>query len=756
VLTPRPIRPAGTPSFPLLESKLQPPTYRGETVPRVALVERLQHARRIPAVVIEAPAGYGKTTLATQWLASDRRAVGWYSIDEADNDPVVFMTYLAAALTACGAEPALNTVGGSTAASLKAMVAEVVRAFSTVPAPAVLVLDNVHLLRNRTALRALTELLAQVPPGSQIAVLTRNARGLPIADLEADGDVVQVGEAELRLNDAEAAALVSSAGLHLASDELRALNERCEGWPTGLYLMALAGKPGLDKPRLDADAGVGVDRFIKDYFRVELLDEIHPDDREFLLGAAAVDPVTARLCNAMLERKDSAARLDGLARANLFISTVEGDERWYRIHVLLREMLQAELELRSPGRLAALRRRAAAWHIANRDTESAIECSIAAEDLNTAAGLIATAAHETWWSGRTETVSRWLTKIDEPRVLAANPAAAVVGAALMANGGRPQMAERWARSALAAPPDTVMTDGSAASAWQDNLRAFLCLDGVDAMEAGATRAQGSLASGSPLAPNLPLLRGFALLLRGEPERAASWFKETIDIASTVGATVAASVASATLSLLAAAGHDTHEAELRAREAEDVMHASNIDGYVTSTIVHVATARVALLQGRRAAARAAAGRADELVPQLTYAIPWLATYSRLELAHVHLALEMPARAHTLLHEIDEILSIRPNLGIVGGRADDLRRSLDAGRSPDDGWASTLTPAEARLLPLLASYLSFREIAERLEISRNTVKTQAIAVYRKLDVSSRSEAVQRARELGLVGAESPQSG
>jgi LuxR family maltose regulon positive regulatory protein len=751
VLAPRSIVPVGTPAFPLLESKLQPPTYRGETVLRTALVERLQHARRVPAVVIEAPAGYGKTTVATQWLAHDRRAVGWYSIDESDNDPVVFMTYLASALTACGAEPALNTARGSTATSLRAMIAEVVRAFSSLPTAAVLVLDNVHLLRNRTALRALSELFAHVPPGSQIAVITRNARGLPVGDLDADGRVVHVGVAELRLNDAEAAALVSSAGLQLAGDELSAVNERCEGWPTGLYLMALAGKP-----RLEVDASVGVDRFIKDYFRVELLDQIHPDDREFLLGAAAVDPINARLCNAMLERKDSAARLDGLARANLFISTVEGDERWYRIHVLLREMLQAELELRAPGRLADLRRRAAAWHTSTGDVESAIECAIAAEDLNTAAGLIATAAHATWWSGRTATVSRWLTTIDEPRVLAANPAAAVVGAALMANGGRPQMAERWARSALEAPPDTVMTDGSSASAWQDNLRAFLCLDGVDAMEAGATRAQGSLANGSPLAANLPLLRGFALLLRGEPERAASWFKETIDIASTVGATVAAAAASATLSLLAAANHDTHEAELRAREAEEVMRAANIDGYITSTIVHVASARVALLQGRRAAARAAVGRADELVPQLTYAIPWLATYVRLELAHIHLALEMPARAHTLLREIDEILSVRPNLGIVEDRADDLRRSLDAGRSPDDGWASTLTPAEARLLPLLASYLSFREIAERLEISRNTVKTQAIAVYRKLDVSSRSEAVQRARELGLVGAESSRSG
>jgi LuxR family maltose regulon positive regulatory protein len=750
VLTPRSLVPVVGPAFPLLESKLRPPTHRAETVPRLALVERLQHTRRTPAVVIEAPAGYGKTTLAAQLLATDRRPAGWYSIDESDNDPVVFMTYLVAALGACGAEPALNTVRGSTAGALKAMVAETVQAFSSLSAPAVLVLDNVHLLRSRTALRALTELLAHVPVGSQVAIVTRNARGLPIAGLEEDGRVVHVSVDELRLNDAEAAALVATAGLKLTKDELHSLNERCEGWPTGLYLVALAGKPPLE------DAHPGVDRFIKDYFRVELLDQMHPDDREFILGAAAVDPINPRLCNAMLERRDSAARLEGLARANLFISAIEGDERWYRLHVLLREMLQAELELRAPGRLAELRRRAAAWHTAAGDVESAIDCAIAAEDLNAAAELIATAALATWWSGRTATVARWFTTIDEPRVLAANPAAAIIGAALMANDGRPQMAERWADSAFHASPKTVMPDGSAASVWQDNLRAFLCRDGIDAMEAGATRAQGSLADGSPLAPSLPLLRGFALLLRGEPERAAAWFKETIDVAGTVGATVSAAVAAATLSLLAASDHDTHEAELRARQAEDVMHAANTDGYVTTAIVHVATARVALLQGRRAAARAAAGRADELVPQLTYAIPWLATYVRLELAHLHLALEMPARAHTLLHEIDDILAARPDLGLVAERADELRRSLDAGRSPDDGWASTLTPAEARLLPLLASYLSFREIAERLEISRNTVKTQAIAVYRKLDVSSRSEAVQRARELGLVGAEPPHFG
>jgi LuxR family transcriptional regulator, maltose regulon positive regulatory protein len=750
MLSPRPITPAGSPAFPLLESKLRPPSHHAETVPRTALVERLLRARRIPVVLIEAPAGYGKTTLVTQWLDADRRPFGWYSIDESDNDPVVFLTYLAAALNDCGSKVVLNAAGAPSPQALKAMVAEVARGFSSLPSPAVLVLDNVHVLRNRSALRALIEFLSRVASGSQVAVVTRNTPGLPMADLQAKGRLVRIGVEELRLNDTEAAGLVEAAGLELGGDDVRVLNERCEGWATGLYLIALAGEP-----RLDRHAGIGVDRYIRDYFRLELLDQIHPEDREFLLGAAAVDPISARLCDAMLDRADSAAKLEALARANLFISAVEGDDRWYRVHALLREMLQAELELRAPGRLAALRTRAAQWHESEGDIESAIECTIAADDLNGAAALISTVAHATWWSGRTETVTRWLTTIDDPRILAANPAAAVVGAALMANGGRPQMAERWARAAFDSPVTVVMTDGSSASAWLDNLRAFLCLDGVDAMEAGATRAQGSIADGSPLAPNLPLLRAFALLLRGEPNRAEAWFKETIDVASTIGATVGASVAYAALSLMAAARHDVHEAEQRAREAESVMVAANLDAYVTSAIVHVASARVALLHGSRASAHAAAARADELVPQLTYAIPWLATYVRLELAHVHLALDTPARAQTLLREIDEILAVRPDLGIVTARAAELRRNLDAGRSPDDGWSSTLTPAEARLLPLLASYLSFREIADRLEISRNTVKTQAIAVYRKLDVSSRSEAVARARELGLVGAETSRS-
>jgi LuxR family maltose regulon positive regulatory protein len=225
----------------------------------------------------------------------------------------------------------------------------------------------------------------------------------------------------------------------------------------------------------------------------------------------------------------------------------------------------------------------------------------------------------------------------------------------------------------------------------------------------------------------------------------------MDAALAVGAAVGASIALASTSLLAAGRGDVREARVLASRASEVMDEAQLDDYVTSAVVYTAAGRVALADGARAAAHEAAERADRLVPQLTYALPWLAVFARLELAHLHLALDNPARARELLEDVDGIFVERPDLGVLGDRNARLRHDLDAGRSDDDGWVSAFTPAELRLLPLLASYLSFREIAERLEISRNTVKTQAIAVYRKLDVSSRSEAVARARELGLVRAD-----
>jgi LuxR family maltose regulon positive regulatory protein len=174
----------------------------------------------------------------------------------------------------------------------------------------------------------------------------------------------------------------------------------------------------------------------------------------------------------------------------------------------------------------------------------------------------------------------------------------------------------------------------------------------------------------------------------------------------------------------------------------------MEDYVPAAISLAARARLALETRQTASARKLLVRAMRMRPQLSHAIPWFAVQTRVELARAHLALADVEGARTLLREAEDVFQHRPDLGTLRQQAQELRGQMANVAGLNDGWASTLTAAELRLLPLLTTHLSFREIAERLYVSRNTVKSQAISVYRKLDASSRSEAIERAVELGLV--------
>jgi LuxR family maltose regulon positive regulatory protein len=242
--------------------------------------------------------------------------------------------------------------------------------------------------------------------------------------------------------------------------------------------------------------------------------------------------------------------------------------------------------------------------------------------------------------------------------------------------------------------------------------------------------------------------GFAYRLLGDDERATETLGRTAELALRDGASAISAMSLAELSLLAAARNDVEAADTHGRRAVAAVDAAGIDNYAAAAHARVARARASLMRGWRAAARDDLVAADRIAARTPSSYSWLAVTILLELAHLHLAFDDPGRASELLDEIADISGDAPDLGALGARVDRLRHDLDVGRSRDDGWASVLTAAELRLLPLLASHFSFREISQRLGISRNTVKTQAIAVYRKLEVSSRSEAVRTARERGLL--------
>jgi LuxR family maltose regulon positive regulatory protein len=262
-------------------------------------------------------------------------------------------------------------------------------------------------------------------------------------------------------------------------------------------------------------------------------------------------------------------------------------------------------------------------------------------------------------------------------------------------------------------------------------------------------ADGALAGLSPTGkwyPSSLLVRGFAALMLGDPDEADALLAEAATAAAAAGRTDVRMVALGQLSLLARERGDPGRAETLAAEARSIVARAGLESYAPAALGLAAAAHTALRHGRSAEAGELVVAAVALTPRLTEALPWLAVATRLELAHCSLRLGDTGAARLLGAEIDAVLDVRPSLGVYAERARELRETLGTPASASPTASSGLTPAELRLLPLLATHLSFREIGERLDVSGNTVKTQAISIYRKLGVGGRSEAIATATQAG----------
>jgi LuxR family maltose regulon positive regulatory protein len=280
------------------------------------------------------------------------------------------------------------------------------------------------------------------------------------------------------------------------------------------------------------------------------------------------------------------------------------------------------------------------------------------------------------------------------------------------------------------------------------LRTLLCQDGIAGMRADAAAAWAGLAPDSPWRATALLMEGIAHLLDGRTDEAEPILARVDDLADQLGATPAAAAAFGQRAIIAMERRQPEEAGRLADRALAALAAGHLDDYVMAAFVHTVAARAALRQGDPARAREHLAHAVHLRPLLTSSMPHRSVQTLLELAQAYLALDDVAGARAVLRQADEIIRQRPDLGVLPGQAADLRATLDRVGQGTLG-ASSLTAAELRLLPLLSTHLTLLEIGERLHLSRNTVKTQSVSIYRKLGVSSRSEAMQRVRELGLLG-------
>ena len=704
-------------------------------------------------LAIVAPAGYGKTTLLAQWAERTPR-VGWVSLDDRDNDPAVLLVDLAMALDRI--EP-IDPVVFRELASPGAGIVDVallVAAIESMPESVALALDNAEVLTDRACRDVIGELAMCLPAGSQLAIASRSAVPVPVARLRADDAIVEVGATDLAVDRQEAAALLAGAGVDLAAPVVDELFERTEGWPAGMYLAALAINAG--SPHLNAGFRLtGDDRYIDDYLRAELLSRLSPADVAFLTRTSVLDRFCGPLCDAIVDFDGSSRLLGQLEANNLFVVPLDRRREWYRFHHLFRELLHTELMRRERQLVPELYRRAAEWHETNGLPEVAITYAQRGGEATRVARIVLEIANPVWSSGRVGTVLQWMEWFSANRLVEQYPAVAVHGSLIYALVGRAGDADRWAAAAERTAPSGVLADGNTMEGSLAYMRALMCRNGLEEVRRDARLALEGLSPTSPYRPAMLHAEGLCHLLGGDLDQADRLFVRALDEATSAGVVPFIPVALAERGIVAIERGDWVDAETLADEALTLMGDGQFDDYWTSALVYAWAAHTKAHREDAERACELAARAARLRPLLTHAIPIVATQALLELVSTYLNVGDLGGARAALGQVDDILRQRPRLGTLTDQAERARRRLAAvdaqtdGRTGSHGFGPmSLTTAELRVLQLLPTHLSVAEIADHLYVSRNTVKSQTIAIYRKLGTSSRSRAVDIAVDAGLL--------
>lgn len=442
-------------AVPLLETKLHVPRRRRGLVPRPRLTERLSRGAESALTLVSAPAGFGKTTLLTEWLAAARaegQYVAWVSLDERDNDPALFWSYLVAALNAAaghGADAGALPLLESSQQSSEAVLAALLNDLDAVSNDVVLVLDEYHVIEAPGVQDGMAFLLEHLPPQVHVVIATRADPPWPLARWRARGELVEIRVADLRFTPEEAAAYLNEAmGLALPPRDVAALHERTEGWIAALQLAALSMQGRDDVAGFIADFA-GDDRYIVDYLVEEVLQRQPEHVRSFLLHTCVLSRLSGSLCDAVTGQGGGKAMLEALVRANLFLVPLDDRRQWYRYHLLFAHVLRARLLDEQPDRVRELHRRASDWHEQNGERSEAIDHALAAEDFEQAADLIELAIPAMRRSRSEATLRGWFDAL--PReLLRIRPVLSVglVGG-LMARGeveraeGPLRDAERW-------------------------------------------------------------------------------------------------------------------------------------------------------------------------------------------------------------------------------------------------------------------------------------------------------------------------
>src|SRR5215203_37628 len=407
----------GTSGDPLLLTKLTVPSVRRSLVPRMRLSERLDTGLERKLTLLSAPAGFGKTTLLSSWirvLSGDGRPVSWLSVDSGDNDPARFWRYLVTAtdqLQPGSGTTALALLGSPQPPPIEAVLTTVLNELGTMPAEAVLVLDDYHLIESQTIHEALTFLIDHLPPRMHLVIATRMDPPLPLPRLRARGEMTELRAADLRFTPEEAATFLNQVmGLELSAEDTAELEERTEGWIAGLQMAALAMRGQTDISGFIA-AFAGSNRYVLDYLAEEVLARQPEGLQTFLLETSVLDRMSAPLCNAVTERADGQTALERLEHANLFVIPLDDERHWYRYHHLFVDVLRQRLRQEHPDLVSVLHRRACGWFERRGLVGEAINHALAAQDWERAVRLIESEGITVVLGRQVQTMLGWIDRV---------------------------------------------------------------------------------------------------------------------------------------------------------------------------------------------------------------------------------------------------------------------------------------------------------------------------------------------------------
>ena len=376
---------------PLLETKLYLPKLRPDVVARPRLSARLGRGAESKLTLISAPAGFGKTTLLTEWLAaSPDRVVAWLSLDQKDGRPATFWTYLITALQTMvpGIGATALPLLQSADAPIEPVLTIVINELGAVTHDVALVLDDYHVVESPDIDEGMIFLLEHLPSQVHVVIATRADPRLPLARLRARGELVEIRAADLRFSHEEAATYLHAVvGLDLSAANVALLGERTEGWIAALQLAGLSMQGRADVGGFIAGFA-GNDRYIVDYLVDEVLQRQPDHVRTFLLSTSVLERLNGALCDAVTQRHDSKAMLETLEHGNLFVVPLDDVREWYRYHRLFADVLQAHLLESRPDEIAALHVRASVWYQHNGDQSEAIRHAMAGQDFDRAADLV--------------------------------------------------------------------------------------------------------------------------------------------------------------------------------------------------------------------------------------------------------------------------------------------------------------------------------------------------------------------------------